>query len=522
MAVPSQAAGSRGFGCGKSFARRARFCDKGRQHLPKHFYFSSRKINKTQSATIGNKGQTKAHAASMAKIWNRLRRFVRLNGRNEEGERSPRAVSEPNIAVLLARLGETDSLDSQRALAPSSLVAWTNVSPATDRTLQTRSITGRSKTDSILLGWPEYQHARANREKLDEIVPQELQHSKVSCDLHYLTMSAQAGGRPYCEDVADRNISSSVVLHKAATMQYGTCPSQPNVIGRSGRKAGKPPCSYPWRTAATENRSFEYDRIPTTHVQQNRTPHTHPSAVNANGRRSKSAHVHTEPSTTIAQRRHSLPHKPNIFDLRSATEAEGCQSTVASPRGHRAGSETSRRSSLTSARLNAPLPSLPLPIPGPEQRSKQVLEYQQRPVLRRNFLEGAELEATDSQSDHVARATDTTVYERWAPAVTHERVVRNVHEIREEHIHKDVHNYHVRHLIQPIVDYRILPPRHFISDENGFREIDENDIPLEAPHADWYATEVVSQLDALKINEVPWDSGTDYISMHMYSTNSPY
>lgn len=443
----------------------------------------------------------------MAKFWSRLRRFARSNGRTKEGQQRPKAQSEPNIAVLLAQLGGNDSLDSQRALPPSSLAAWSNGSPALERTLGTRSLSGRSKTDSILLGWPEYQHAKANRQKLEDIVPQELQRSKVSCDLQDLTISAQAGRRPYCEDVADRNISSSEALHKAAALGYKPCKSQTRVGRRPGRKAGKPPCSYPLRTAAVESRSFEDDRAPVAHAHQNLAQCPYASADNLNGRRSKSAHADTEPSTNIGQRRHSLPHKPNIFDLRNATEAEQYQSRAASPRGHRTGSEASRRSSITRARLNAPLPPLPPPISETHQRSKQASKDQRQPTSREVF---AELQSTASQPDRVARTADTTFYERWAPAVTHERLVRNTHEIREEHVQKDIHNYYVKHLIQPIVDYEILPPRHFIRDEDGIREIDEKDIPSEAPPAGWYTTEVASQLDTLNIDDVPWDRGPNY------------
>lgn len=110
---------------------------------------------------------------------------------------------------------------------------------------------------------------------------------------------------------------------------------------------------------------------------------------------------------------------------------------------------------------------------------------------------------------HVERTADTTIYERWAPAITQETVTRNIHEIREEHIHKEIHKYHFKHLIQPVIDYQILPPRHFVHENGNLREIDAKDIPVDVPPPNWYAEEVASRLGSLPVEEVLWDSGLD-------------
>ncbi|KAK6864020.1 hypothetical protein PG990_006540 [Apiospora arundinis] len=64
------------------------------------------------------------------------------------------------------------------------------------------------------------------------------------------------------------------------------------------------------------------------------------------------------------------------------------------------------------------------------------------------------------------------------PAVTHEHVRPQVREVREERIHRDIHNYDIYPQIQPIYELEILPARHFIEDADGNRtEVAESDLP---------------------------------------------
>lgn len=73
---------------------------------------------------------------------------------------------------------------------------------------------------------------------------------------------------------------------------------------------------------------------------------------------------------------------------------------------------------------------------------------------------------------------DTTVDEKWAPAVVHETVNREVHHIREEVVTREIHNYHIFHRILPIIDVEVLPARHFVPDGRGGKiEISEDEIP---------------------------------------------
>ncbi|KAF2238960.1 hypothetical protein EV356DRAFT_225082 [Viridothelium virens] len=68
-------------------------------------------------------------------------------------------------------------------------------------------------------------------------------------------------------------------------------------------------------------------------------------------------------------------------------------------------------------------------------------------------LEGV-VDLTDSE--------DTTLATRWAPAVTHETIHKDVHHIRKEHITREVHTHDYYHRILPVIDVQVLPPRHFV------------------------------------------------------------
>lgn len=77
---------------------------------------------------------------------------------------------------------------------------------------------------------------------------------------------------------------------------------------------------------------------------------------------------------------------------------------------------------------------------------------------------------------------DTTVHTEWAPAVTHHRIRRDVHELRQEHVTHDYHQDEYEHRVLPIIDTEILPARHFIQlDGGGLEEIREEDIPCGLP-----------------------------------------
>ena len=90
---------------------------------------------------------------------------------------------------------------------------------------------------------------------------------------------------------------------------------------------------------------------------------------------------------------------------------------------------------------------------------------------------------------------DTTLHERWAPAVTHETIREDVHAIREEVITREIHNHHVFHRVLPIVDIEVLPARHFVPVEGGYAEISEDEVPgRTGPNTQWVIAETMSKM----------------------------
>lgn len=90
---------------------------------------------------------------------------------------------------------------------------------------------------------------------------------------------------------------------------------------------------------------------------------------------------------------------------------------------------------------------------------------------------------------------DTTVNEKWAGAVTHNTVNREIHHIREEQLTREIHYHHVYHRILPIIDIEVLPTRHFVPDgKGGLTEISEHEIPGQTgPYRPkWVIAETVS------------------------------
>ncbi|EME40981.1 hypothetical protein DOTSEDRAFT_56040 [Dothistroma septosporum NZE10] len=74
---------------------------------------------------------------------------------------------------------------------------------------------------------------------------------------------------------------------------------------------------------------------------------------------------------------------------------------------------------------------------------------------------------------------DTDYHTTHAPAVTHETVHVEHHEVREEVITRETHNHHIFHRILPVLDFEVLPPRHFIETRTGGKyEISPDLVPL--------------------------------------------
>ena len=182
--------------------------------------------------------------------------------------------------------------------------------------------------------------------------------------------------------------------------------------------------------------------------------------------------------------RRNLSRKPNVYDLRNAREVGAFQNGGLSPRRLQAHSDHTKRTSIKRSRLEKPLPGIPTNI--------------QRAALTSNPRYGdLKLEEHSRSSlllGHHGRTEDATYYQGWSPAATHQTITRSVNEIHEERVHKEIHKYHMYHRVQPIVDYEILPARHFVPFEDGYMEISEADLPSSIPNDHWVTREVTRTL----------------------------
>jgi len=87
-----------------------------------------------------------------------------------------------------------------------------------------------------------------------------------------------------------------------------------------------------------------------------------------------------------------------------------------------------------------------------------------------------------------------SLHEQHAPAVTHEAIREDRHEIREEMITRETHEHHVYHRILPIKDIEVKPARHFVPIQDGYVEVAEEDLPGRTrDKTNWAIAEMVSK-----------------------------
>lgn len=267
--------------------------------------------------------------------------------------------------------------------------------------------------------------------------------SDLSSDLQHLTMSEAASKQPFSEDVADRNISK--------------------------------------RQAAS--------------VEARRAVFEQPKGSNGNG--------HAPAPLNVQKRGSSLSRKPVLNDLRRSSDAVR-SNPLAPVNGSRVSGDGARRSnSIRRSSLHKPLPPAPSDeymndIDGDRVIGKEndLLGVHSALGKERGYLvKDAEKPVNLAGIVDLSHTEDTTLHEKWAPAVTHETIVQNVHEIREEQITREIHNHHIFHRILPIVDIEVLPARHFVPVEGGYAEISEQEVPgRTGVNAQWIIAETMSKL----------------------------
>lgn len=95
----------------------------------------------------------------------------------------------------------------------------------------------------------------------------------------------------------------------------------------------------------------------------------------------------------------------------------------------------------------------------------------------------------------VKREPETvSLHEYQAPAVTHETIMEERHEVRQKVITLETHDYHIYHRILPIIDIEVKPARHFVPIQDGLVEIAEEELPGRTrDKVNWAIAEMVSK-----------------------------
>lgn len=205
--------------------------------------------------------------------------------------------------------------------------------------------------------------------------------------------------------------------------------------------------------------------------------------------------ISSSPIFAYEERRSSLSRKPDIRNLRNASHQDHVRSfSVPVVNSENLRPRHTPRSPITRAQLDKPLPPIPLEIGAtswPRSTMKDVSWLESTSEL--SLSPRAQAAPADNQG--CERTVDTTLYQRWSPAVTHEMITRLVHNIREEHTTRNIHNHHVYHRTLPVVDVELRPARHFIPSEEGLIEVAEDDVPVDMRLSeDWLTAQVTSRL----------------------------
>lgn len=295
------------------------------------------------------------------------------------------------------------------------------------------------------------------------------------------------GNRPYSEDVADRNIDSrgldemSTGIPSTGDMKRSSDDPLRSLPG--ARSAARTAVANAQPSVPKQDRYSE--DVAAWDISQGKKPalsgeHDLPQPLSVNKSRSAAVPGANRGSAHISG--NTLSRKPEVKDLRRSQEAAPVSTSVG-------------RSSLDKSLPAAPVTGLEAGR-GAQEPVKHDSGVESALGRERGYLVKDSEKPVDLSSIIDLRNTeDTTLHERWAPAVTHETITRTQHDIREEVITREIHDHHVFHRILPIVDVEVLPSRHFVPVEGGYMEISEDEVPGQAgPNAQWVIAETASKM----------------------------
>lgn len=313
-------------------------------------------------------------------------------------------------------------------------------------------------------------------------------HRERSVSLQWLTYSEEAGKRRFCEDVADRNISESSSrsreLSSASLTVSHTC--QPND-------------EYIFPEAACSAKGARPDFVTQPTTVQGISPPDRPAKLpylEGSATAASAARIPCLMLPPDGSKRRSLSHKPDISDIRSASGIHDPESLSLPASGHKPRAGQADKRAVRRWQLEKPLPPLPLETVNTHVRQKERRRSVHSKVHSWLAKDVGQAPDTPRSIMSPCSSEDTTFYKRWAPAVKHETITRKTHEIREERTTRETHEYHVYHRKQPIVEYEILPARHFVPVAGGFVEVSEDQV-AGTPDANWIAEEIASKVRPL-------------------------
>ncbi|RMY96969.1 hypothetical protein D0862_08305 [Hortaea werneckii] len=288
-----------------------------------------------------------------------------------------------------------------------------------------------------------------------------MQHGKdFSTDLQYLTLSDEVGAAP--ENTGLREDPHST--QAATALDLG----RPVVGSSKMTEAPDSAQNFPPGAQRYSDDASNWSTVRNEQPQAARSRHA-PSPLNTQKHTPNRSSLES-PVSPISPSNRSLSHKQNYTDLRQSTDLPRSGGGIVSQPG------SARRVSL-----DKPLPPAPSDEYDAELDDDKVISREKRPDLTGIV----DLNNTE----------DSTLHEKWAPAVTHETVREDVHNIREEVITREIHNHHVFHRVLPIVDIEVLPARHFVPMEGGYAEISEDEVPGRAgKNAQWAIAETMSKM----------------------------
>lgn len=107
-------------------------------------------------------------------------------------------------------------------------------------------------------------------------------------------------------------------------------------------------------------------------------------------------------------------------------------------------------------------------------------------------------------------------------AVVHEVIKPHEHEVIQQRIHREIHNYTYYHRLQPVLQTEVLPPRHFIPnpDGEGLIEISADELPNRTGKNRWW--DIVQKEPVLPATPFEWRTEPQIIEGKPYITEEGF